>query len=367
MRRFFGHGRARQTGFTVVEILVAMVISLLLLAGIMTLFANSRTSYESNDRLARIQENGRLGLELIARDVRAAGYWGCAKRTAAKPLRNVLNNSTDLLWNFGVPVQGFDATATGWSPALVAPADTDRADTDSGGPDVDGPTLGSDVLVVRGPKRDSTPQMVQTSMGSGTADLSVYKPATNLALNDIAIAGSCDQASVFQVTAYTAGSGTNPDVVAHAASGTPGNSGTDLGNRFYANQAEVFPVETVVYFVDTSTATPAPGVTSTSLWRRAGSNAPEEVVEGVDSFQVSFGIDTDHNRLADTYKTANDITDWDQVISVRVALLVRSLTEYGSDQDTTARTLLGQSVAAFNDRRQRLVFTTTVNLRNKVF
>src|SRR5690606_35110770 len=106
-------------GFTVVEVLVAVAISLLLLAGVMALFANSRLSYESNDRLARIQENGRFALALITRDLRAAGYWGCAKRTASKPLTSVLNNPTTLLHNFAVPVQGFNASGAGWTPALI--------------------------------------------------------------------------------------------------------------------------------------------------------------------------------------------------------------------------------------------------------
>jgi type IV pilus assembly protein PilW len=348
------------SGFTIVEILVAMVVSLLLLAGILTLFANSRTTYESNDRLARIQENGRLALDLIARDVRGAGYWGCAKRTATKPLRNLLNNSTDLLWNFATAVQGFDATATSWNPALVAPASTDRADTDSGGPDIDGPTIGSDVLVLRGPRRDTVSQTVQTNT-SGTSNLVAYTAtAGNINNNDIAIVANCKEASIFQVTTYSAGTITHT-----AVANTPGNSTADISGQYYSNQAEVFPVETVVYFVDTSTSAPAPGVTGTSLWRRAGGTV-EEVVEGVDSFQVTFGVDIDGNHLADRYDTADAVTNWDDVVAVRVGLLMRSLTAYGPDRDSVARSLLGQSIPAFNDGYQRLVFTTTMTLRNKV-
>lgn len=348
-------------GFTVVEILVAMVISLLLLAGILTLFSNSRATYESNDRLARIQENGRLALDVIARDVRGAGNLGCAKPDG-KSLTNVLNNSTDLLWNFAVPVQGFNASGTGWAPALVSPVTTDRADTDGGGPDVDGPTPGNDVLVVRGPRRDTSPQVVNTDM-TGTADIVVNKTAGGLRNNDIAVIASCTQASVFQVVTYDQATGT----ITHNIPTGGLNSSEDISGQYDANSSQVFPVETVVYFVDASTAAPAPGVTGTSLWRRAGNNSPEEVVEGVDSFQVEFGVDTDGNSLADVYRNASAVTDWNEVVSVRVGLLMRSLTEYGSDRDNVARTLLDQSIAAFNDRYQRLVFTTTMTLRNKVF
>jgi len=351
-------------GFTLVEIMVALTISMLLLTGVVTLFANSRSTYESNDRLARIQENGRFALEMIARDVKAAGYWGCAKRTTTKPLRNVLNTPTALLWNFATPVEGFNANATDWTPALTAPASTDRGDTDGGGPDANGPAAGSDILVVRGPKRDTAPQRVQLTMASGTSAIQIYKPNSGLALNDIAIAGSCDQASVFQVTSYTSGAG-EFDTIEHVATGTPGNSSPDLNNRFYVDASEIIPVQTVVYFVDTGSA---PGSTGTSLWRRTGSDQVDEVVEGVDSMQIEFGIDNiGNNRTADNYVTADLVTDWDQVVSVRIGLLVRSLEEYGTERDNVARQILNQTITAFNDRRQRQIFTTTVTLRNKVF
>jgi type IV pilus assembly protein PilW len=359
------HLRSPRTlrGFTVLEILVAMVISLFLLAGILTLFSNSRTSYETNDRLARIQENGRLALDMIARDVRGAGNLGCAKPNG-KSLTNILNNSSDLLWNFAVPVQGFNASSTSWAPALVSPVATDRADTDGTGPDVDGPTPGNDVLVIRGPRRDTSPQVVNTNM-TGTASVLVNKTAGGLKTGDIAIISSCTQASVFKVTSYTASTGT----ILHASGGSTAgaNSSADINGQYDASASVVFPVEAVVYFVDTSTAAPAPGVIGTSLWRRAGNNNPEEVVEGVDSFQVQFGVDTNNNNLADAYRVASAVTNWNQVVAVRVALLMRSLTPYGSDTDETDRTLLGQSIPATHDHYQRLVFTTTMTLRNKVF
>lgn len=294
-------------GFTVVELLVAVAISLLLLAGVLALFANSRLSYESNDRLARIQENGRFALALMTRDLRAAGYWGCAKRIAAKPLENVLASPTTLLRNFNVPVQGFNASGTTWAPNLI-----DELTTDA-------PTPGSDVLVIRGPKPDASPQTVQTSMASPTSDLVVYKPGSSggIQSGDIAIAASCDQATVFHVTSYTPGGGAT-DTIAHGTASGSLNSTATLENRFYAETAEVYPVQTTIYFVDS-------GPNGNSLYRRTGSASPEEIVEGVDSFQVQFGLDTNGDRLADTYENASATTNWDQVVSVRLGLLVRSL------------------------------------------
>lgn len=357
--------RTRSAGFSVVELLVAMALSLVLLAGVMTLFANSRTAYESNERVARIQENGRFALEQIVRDVRAAGYSGCSKRIATKPLKNILNTPTSLLWNFAVPVQGFNGASGVWTPALTAPASTDLPDSDTTGPDVDGPTPNTDVLVIRRVRPDVTSQRVKVSMSSGTASIQTWTPST-LAAGDVVLATSCDGASVFQITAHTVNSGTQTATIEHAAATahTPGNSSADVGNLFFQEIAEVVPIETVVYFIDRSTS----GV-GTSLYRRVGNTAPQEVVEGVDSLQLQFGVDTngDSNHLADSYVVADTTTNWDRVVSVRVGLLVRSMEEYGSQTDTTSHTVLGVSVPAFNDRRERRVFTTTATLRNKLF
>jgi hypothetical protein len=45
--------------------MVAMAISLLLLSGVISIFVSSKSSYETNERLSRIQENGRFALNSI--------------------------------------------------------------------------------------------------------------------------------------------------------------------------------------------------------------------------------------------------------------------------------------------------------------
>jgi type IV pilus assembly protein PilW len=357
--------RSRSSGFSIIELMVAMLLSLVLLGGVMTLFANSRSAYETNERLARIQENGRFALEQIVRDVRAAAYPGCAKRIPTKPLKNALTNSTQLLWNFAVPVEGFDGSTSSWNPALTTPANTDRLDSDGTGPDVDGPTPNTDVLVVRRIRSDLGSQRVKTT-STGTAAIQVWAPPNSITAGDVVLATTCEGASVFQVSAYSVNTTTQTGTISHATGGSfvPGNSTADIGNILYQATSEVLPVETVIYFIDTGTAG-----NGTSLYRRIGNAAAEELVEGVDSMQLQFGVDTnnDANHLVDDYVTANSVTNWGSVVSVRVALLVRSLEEYGSDVDSVSRTLLGATIPAFNDRRDRRIFTTTATLRNKLF
>ena len=65
-------------GFTLVEILIAMMIGLFLLAGVLQIFINSKQSYRMQEALARLQESGRFALDFLDRDIRMAGYRGCA-------------------------------------------------------------------------------------------------------------------------------------------------------------------------------------------------------------------------------------------------------------------------------------------------
>lgn len=88
----------RQCGLSLVEMLVALVISLFLIAGVIQLFIGSKQTYRFHDALSRVQENGRFALEAMARDIRMAGYQpvgGTATITAIKDPRTNLSTGTD--------------------------------------------------------------------------------------------------------------------------------------------------------------------------------------------------------------------------------------------------------------------------------
>ena len=63
-------------GFSLVELMVAMLVTLILLAGIGQIFLSSKKSFNIQDSLSRIQDNGRYAIETLAQDIRRAGYWG---------------------------------------------------------------------------------------------------------------------------------------------------------------------------------------------------------------------------------------------------------------------------------------------------
>jgi type IV pilus assembly protein PilW len=62
----------KQRGVSLVEMMVAITIGLILLAGVLSIFFSSKVTYFSNEKMARLQENGRVALNLISHDVRAA-------------------------------------------------------------------------------------------------------------------------------------------------------------------------------------------------------------------------------------------------------------------------------------------------------
>lgn len=337
-------------GFSLVELMVAMALSLILLAGVLAIFASSRTTYETTDQLSRLQENGRFALDSIVRDLRTAGYLGCSRRAA---FTNTLNNPTTILRNFAVAVQGYDAQGGAWVPAL----DTATVATNA--------ATGSDALVVRRPRGEFEPVRVVEGefMSTTTADIVIEDVDPPLIeAGDVVQISDCNARAVFQVTQNDAGA--IKHAIAAASGDLPGNATADIGYAF-TDTAELVPVQSVLYYLRLhDQSKPEEG---TSLWRRvSGSGVAEELVEGVENMQVAFGV---ANDTMIEYKKAEDVAgNWADVRTVRIALLVRSLSEYGTDTDQGDYDLLssfgGTTVSDPGDRRMRQVFTTTVNIRN---
>jgi len=70
-----------QQGFTLVELMVSVVISLVLVLFVSSLFISSKGSYRINDDNARLQEDGRYAMALIGRNLMQAGFGNPVTRT----------------------------------------------------------------------------------------------------------------------------------------------------------------------------------------------------------------------------------------------------------------------------------------------
>jgi type IV pilus assembly protein PilW len=350
-RRSFSIRTARVTraiaGFSLVELMVAIALSLLLLTGVVAIFSSSRVSYESTDQLSRVQETGRFALEQLSRHIRSAGFAGCSRQPnyVSTSLADATTNlSRDFL---GAAVLGYDATGTDWDPEIDS--------------SITGAFAESDVLVVRGPRLDAEPMQLTATMTDPTQPLTVNSTAgVRMPPGEIMMAYSCEAQAIFF---GAAGGGTT---ILHATGGLNASNTTSFPFRI---GAEVVPVETVVYFVgnaqDTVPSSLPPN--TRSLYRRAGEGAAEELVQGVEQMQVEYGVDTDGDRIVDDYMEAPNVTDWQRVISVQIALLVRSIQQYGTDTDQrTYQLLTNTTVVPPGDRRIREVFQATVSLRNRL-
>jgi type IV pilus assembly protein PilW len=339
----------KQRGVSIIELMVSITIGLVLLAGVLSIFFSSKVTYFANEKTARLQENGRVALDLISHDVRSAGYMGCAR---AVPFNTTLNSPTSMLWNYERPLQGFESDNTSaWSPTIAA------------GTLNPAPLPSSDVIVVRAAQRDGRALRVVSDLASLTADPTVVNN-TAVSVGSIMMITDCTASTVFQVTGYTPGSPNG--TIAHATGGSnPGNSTDDL-NYLYLRGSRVAPLQTVIYYVANDPATNEPG-----LFRQTGSTQPADLlIEGVQALQIAYAVDSVNNdRVADAYVSASGVTNWDNVMSVTLSMLIRSRQE-GTDVDRKTYQVLpaaigGRSFGAFNDRRLRMVFTTTIALRNR--
>ena len=344
---------AQLRGFSLIELMVAMTLSLILLGGVIAIFSSSRATYETTDRLSRIQESGRFALDSMVRDLRATGFIGCSQLAN---FTNTLKTPSNVFWDFGTSVQGFDGQGSAWVPGIDTTVITAPA-----------PTTNTDILVARIPLPGARQVRVMSNLAA-TTDPVVVDPGlqANFKAQDILMISDCNARAVFEVTAVNANQLSH--ATSNATASTPGNATGNLGYAYFGDNdqggAEVVPMQTVIYYIGTRTG--APAGTPPSLFRRvAGINA-EELVEGVENMQLAFGQATGAGTV--TYRKAANVTNWNNVVSVNIALLVRSQSQYGTDRDQATYDLidstLGTRVPAANDRHMRQVFATTVSLRN---
>lgn len=94
-------------GLSLIEVMVAMVLGLVVVLGTVGIMMNNRQNARITESMSELQENARLGFELIARDVRAARDTGCG---ATGVDASGLYPAPVAWWQQWEPVLGFDGT-----------------------------------------------------------------------------------------------------------------------------------------------------------------------------------------------------------------------------------------------------------------
>jgi len=327
----------KQHGFSMVELLVALVIGLFLLGGVLQAFVSSNHTYLTNDSLARTQENGRFALEFLARDIRNAGYNArievCAGNVNFIPefddsgdlqegkMRIALDIDEDddevekytdsFRTNSVVAVEGyeFDREEGSWDPVLTE----DLADVDD---------IQSDVILIRRSDTSSDSDgfsVLDHTGGSppGSAVMKINDTDEVIAEDDILIVvdEGCIHAAVFQVTNVSTNSGNGQTNLVHNTGGTqiPGNRTKALGYDFTDGRVLLGDddgMEEVYYYV-------RPNNEGVKTLYRMTDGTGEPLVEGVEDLQLEYKTDDDD------YVSADSISDFDEVVAVRMWVLVR--------------------------------------------
>ncbi len=316
-------GAHRQSGLSLVELMVAITIGVILLAGVLQIYLGSKQSYRVQEATSRLQENGRFAIEFLGRDVRDAGNYGCRAR-AADTDDNITSDEIIIRNNAGA---GFNA-----AQAVTG--------TDGG--------AGSDTITIL-----TTNAGFAASAPTNASPVTVTQPNT-LAVGNIVLAANCQGGDVFLITGVTqAGANT---VVARTV---PANL-----SRPYGAGAMLFTMRAVNYSI-------APGASGQNgLFQSVNGAAAQELVEGVENMQILYGVDgPDADFSAEQYLTAAQVgANFNQVVSVQISLLLVSAGDTGANVSMAPQTYtfpLGAAATTAADRRLRRVFTSTFSVRNR--
>lgn len=360
--------RPRTAGLALVELMIALTLGLVIVAALGQLYAGSKQSFVLGDAMIRLNENGRFVVDFLSNEIRIAGYLSCGGDAA--DVGNSVNATGWLYQTVGVG--GYEGGVSG------LPSDFDTQ-----------VRAGTDVLILRHAALDQKRSVTENSSSITTMKFGVTH---DFQVGEILVIAnpSCTQTSLFQVMgrlnlAHLGETGVY-DAVTYGvpAGGTqgslPGNCTSALFGTFNCSnytlnaKSGTFPAKSVVsyyavnaYYVNTADP---PTLVRRSLGRDGKvTTEAEELIRDVENFQVLYGRDThpDNTHRVDDYVTANLVTDWTTVVSIRFAILMRSREEHVRGAAAApSYDLLGTAVTPPADRRLRRSFGSLVALRNNL-
>lgn len=97
------HPRSRESGFGLIELMIAMVLGLLVLGAAIAVFQSNQRTFSANEGQNRIQEGARVAYELMSKDIRAAGGSACSNLARPDVEHALTTDETAFLIN---PVTG---------------------------------------------------------------------------------------------------------------------------------------------------------------------------------------------------------------------------------------------------------------------
>lgn len=197
-------------GFTLIELMIAMVLGILLVGVCLATFQSNSNTYSAGEAIGRMQEGERVAFELMSRDIREAGGIACDGKI---PIYNILNSPADTWYaDFRSGVRGYSEQ----EPFGGEDFGSGKAERVAGTPAIElKSAVAGSVAISR-----HDPTAATITLGAGDHD---FKSG------EIAVACDFGQAAVFQITGLAVSPGSAP-VITHLTGGTiPGNCSSRLG------------------------------------------------------------------------------------------------------------------------------------------
>ena len=311
------HSKSSQSGLSLVEMMIAITLGLIILAGLTSILVSNSRARNEVERANRQIENGRYALQMLTDDLRLAGYLAeFNPNTLADPTTMPApcdTAPTDLVNALPLHVQGVNNVTSATTPTCLGDVKT-----------------GTDILVIR---RAST--CVATVAGSANC------------------AAFTNTMPHFQASRCSAFPGVELNVVGATAAALNGNHfeiDTNIANLTLRNRAancaspplaNIYRYRTHIYFIANNDQ-PNDGIPTLKRWELGAAAAnPIPLVEGIENFQIEYGIDnsvasgvvgdgvpdnvfSDPSSLTLNAATPSTIAAWRQVVSARIFLLARN-------------------------------------------
>jgi type IV pilus assembly protein PilW len=330
VNRMAMNNRKWSSGFSLVELMVAMVVGLIIVSGAFSLHSGTRKTQRVNEMQMDLVADARFAIDMISYDLRHAGMWGGTNKTGLIDCKSTDSACSSTVAGDTPPSSMSGDCAIGWyydlSQAVFA---TNNSNPYSSTciPASENYQAGTDVLEIR------------------YADSNV--PAALLA-NQAYVRSNFINGRVFI-------GGTQPELYSYDSSPLTQNH----------------ELHAYAYYVSDYTDAPGDGIPS--LRRVALVNAPslqrQTLVSGVTDLQVKFGVDTTGDQVVNRYDHPDVITangDWDNVYSAKIWLMMRSDEQQQGIDTTKSFSIAGAPAADFGGQGDFRYFmvTSVVNLRN---
>ena len=329
----------KQLGLSLIELMIAITLGLLLVAGITLLIARQSNTRAEFEKASRKIENGRYAMQILKDEIEHAGFYDQFSDTGPAPALLPDPCETDvtkMATALPLALQGFDSPAT-ITGVLSCIADGNHK-------------AGTDMLVVR--HADLTAPISVASAVAGQAYIQTGQTGPGSAI------------------ASVVGSGTNTAVFKLI------DKNGNLANlrKYMVRIYFVSPCSTPAGATCTASddgGNPLPTLKRLELGVNAAGTTAFSMVplaEGVENLQLDYGLDdaAAPDGSPHTYTTAPATpADWSNVMAIRVNLLARNNDATGGYTDGKKYNLgLAGPIGPLNDAYKRHVFTELVRATN---